>query len=175
MAMKLAVFTVVTALLLFLTVVAMREKRSWAGYRFFAFELNLVLILLNADYWFANPLSPLQIASWIFLFASLYLALAGFYLLKNRGAPEKHFETTTRIVDSGVFRFIRHPMYASLIYLSLGSVLKKPSPAAIGLGLLSVAAAALAARMEERDTAAKFGPAYADYIKKTKMFVPFIY
>lgn len=175
MTVKLTIFVLATVLLLVITIVAIREKRTWAWYRFLAFELNLGLIMLSAGYWFLDPFSPLQIVSWFFLVLSAYLALAGFFYLQNRGAPEKHFENTTKIVNTGIFRLIRHPMFASLIFLTIGVLLKRPTPEVIALSFLSIAASVVTARKEEIETAAKFGPAYEEYMKNSKKFIPFIY
>jgi protein-S-isoprenylcysteine O-methyltransferase Ste14 len=172
---KSIIFGLVTIFILIITLVAQRERRTWAWARFFVFELNLALILISLHLWIVDPFSPLQIASWIVLLASLYLVFTGVFLLIKRGKPKGHFEKTTELVVSGVYRFIRHPMYASLAYLTVGILLKNPSPPTLVLGALALIAAILTARVEERDNLAKFGPAYRDYMKKTKMFVPYVF
>ena len=37
------------------------------------------------------------------------------------------------------------------------------------------AAALAAARLDEREMTARFGAAYADYMKRTKRFIPFLW
>ncbi len=172
---KLVVFAALTVFLLIVTIIAQKERRTWAWARFGAFEMNAALILLNLEYWAADPLSPLQIASWVFLLASLYLLAQGVCLLLTRGKPDGYFERTTELVTSGVYRFVRHPMYASLFYLTLGVVLKNPSPSVILLGLISLAAVLATARIEQGENLAKFGPEYGEYMKRSKMFVPFVF
>ncbi len=63
-----------------------------------------------------------QIVSWIAFALSIFLAIAGFTLLKSRGRPQGHFEYTTALVTDGVYRYIRHPMYASLFLLAIWRV-----------------------------------------------------
>ncbi len=175
MILKIAVFVSATLFLLAFTIVGQRKKRIWAWARFLLFELNIILILINLKYWFADPLSPRQIISWLFLAVSLFLVLHGVRLLIAGGKPEGYFEQTTELVTRGVYRFIRHPMYGSLFYLTVGAVLKNMSPLVLALGLLSIASAVATARIEERDNLEKFGPDYGEYMKGTRMFVPFIF
>lgn len=165
----------ITIFLLIFTIVAQREKRAWAWARFILFEMNLALILINLAYWTTDPFSPLQIVSWVVLAASLFMLFQGVWLLITRGKPKGYFERTTELVSTGIYRFIRHPMYASLFYLTVGTVLKNPSLVTCALGLVSIAAAIATARIEERDNLTKFGPAYEEYMQGTRMFVPFAF
>src|SRR3989337_275306 len=49
------------------------------------------------------------------------IAAHGFYLLMVIGKPEGHFENTTAIVMLGAYKYIRHPLYASLILFAWGT------------------------------------------------------
>ena len=175
MTLKLIIFGAVGVFVIYTTLTDIRVNRSWALARSLAFLLNLALVLINLPYWGVEPFSPVQIVSWIFLGASLFMLFHGIVLLVKKGKPEGQFERTTELVTSGVYRFIRHPMYASLVYLTIGIVLKNPSLPVLVLGLFSLAAAYATARLEEKDTLAKFGPSYAEYMKGTRMFVPFVF
>jgi protein-S-isoprenylcysteine O-methyltransferase Ste14 len=42
------------------------------------------------------------------------------------------------------------------------------------LGAVNLAAIWVTARIEEEEMIAKFGEAYRDYMKETKMFIPFV-
>ena len=172
---KIVILAVVTAFLLVVTIVGAREKRTWAWARFAAFELNIVLIVLNAEYWFDDPFSALQIVSWISLAASIATVLIGVRRLQTMGKPDGHFERTTALVTEGIYRYIRHPMYASLIYLTIGSCLKHPTLPVIVLSIVSIVAATLTAKIEEKDSLVKFGDEYREYMKKTKMFAPYLF
>ena len=152
-------------------------------YRFFAFEAILGLIVLNAPVWFRDPFSPRQLASWLLLLTSLLLAVHGFYLLRRVGQPDHGIEDptrlgiekTTRLVRRGAYRFIRHPLYASLLALAWGAFLKAPSWPGILLAVVATAALYLTARVEERENLRNFGAEYAEYMRATRMFVPFIF
>ena len=131
---KLIIFAVANAGILFVSWKPLRNPRSHGFYRFFAFESILVLFLLNVEHWFRGPFSALQIVSWLLLLSSLVLAVHGFYLLRAIGKPQGDFEATTQLVTQGAYRFIRHPLYASLLLVGLGAFLKDVS--LTGLALL---------------------------------------
>ena len=155
---------------------AIVNPRRQGPYRFVAFEGITAIVLLNYRQWFVDVLSPLQLVSFTVLAISIYLALASFILLKRHGAPNGHFEYTTELVTTNLYRFIRHPMYASLLFFAIGAWLKQPLywPAAVIFAIV-VVALVLTARAEERDMAEAFGQRYADYLKTTKRFVPFLF
>jgi protein-S-isoprenylcysteine O-methyltransferase Ste14 len=143
--------------------------------RFLAFEGILSLVFLNARSWFTDPLAIRQIISWILLLGSAALAWHGLQLIKHRGEPAGDLEDTTRLISEGAYRYIRHPLYASLILLALGVYLKAPSPPGVALLGAAVVGAFLTARTEEHFNLERFGKAYRAYMGETKMFVPFIF
>jgi len=171
---RLIILAAATIFLLIVTIVGHRGKRAWAWARFAAFELCLALVLINAPFWFKNPFSPLQLLSWLILAAAIFLVLRGVLLLQFRGAPEGHFERTTTLVTTGTYSYLRHPMYASLFYLAWGAFLKNMTGPALLLALAATAAAYFTARIEEKDSLVKFGEEYRDYMKRTKVFIPYV-
>jgi protein-S-isoprenylcysteine O-methyltransferase Ste14 len=52
---------------------------------------------------------------------------------------------------------------------------KEPGTLQIIFGVINIAANYLTARIEEREMTAKFSDQYRDYMKETKMFVPFLF
>lgn len=84
------------------------------------------------------------------------------------------FERTTVLVTWGIYRYIRHPMYASLFFLCWGFFFRAPSLAG---GVLAAAASVLlwvAAIVEEAENIAYFGDAYRQYMKRTWRFLPHV-
>jgi protein-S-isoprenylcysteine O-methyltransferase Ste14 len=163
---------------------SLRSLRSHGFYRFFAFELLLALVVLDIPIWFDDPSSPRQLVSYFLGVASIALAVEGFRLLRVVGKPSPtaskgtnlSFENTTALVTAGVYRFIRHPLYASLLALGWCAYLKKP----LGIANLLLALGATVfliatATVEEKENLRRFGAAYATYMKSTRRFVPFLY
>jgi protein-S-isoprenylcysteine O-methyltransferase Ste14 len=156
--------------------------RSHGFYRFFSWECILWLFASNYKLWFKDPFSLNQIVSWIFLVVSAYMVITGVVTMKKRGKPKKsrtekglyQFEKTTNLVDSGIFRYIRHPLYSSLLILTWGICLKNPTVELLIVSLVSGIFLYLTALHDEKECKAYFGQIYSDYMKKSKMFIPFL-
>jgi len=153
---------------------SLRARRYHGISRFFAFEGILALFLLNIHVWFRDPWSPLQVLSWILLIGSAALAVGAIHLYHELASPSGQFENSTCLVESGPFRFIRHPMYGSLILLGLGIYLKRVTVLTSALALVVVIALFVTALIEEREMLARFGEEYAVYMRRTKRFIPFL-
>ncbi len=154
---------------------SLRRPGSHGFYRFFAWEIILGMFLVNVRGWFVHPFAWYQIISWILLFASLVPFISGVYLLRHAGKPTDALEATTQLVQSGIYRFIRHPLYASLLYLAWGIFFKSPSLLDGCLAAVATAFLYATARADEAECLVKFGEEYAGYMKKTKLFIPFIF
>jgi len=152
----------------------LRSPRSHGFFRFFAFEGILALVALHVNHWFRDPLSWHQIVSWLLLIASAGLAIHGFHLLHAIGKPSGDFEATTHLVRVGAYRYIRHPLYASLLWLAWGVFFKLPSLPGGALALAATGFLYATARVEEAENLRRFGTEYLDYMDETRMFVPFV-
>ena len=78
------------------------------------------------------------------------------------------------LVQSGPYRWIRHPMYASLILIGLALVANSFSWLRLGFLLFLVVDLVVKLSYEERLLTAHY-PAYAAYAQQTKRLIPFIY
>ena len=78
-----------------------------------------------------------------------------------------------RVLDSGPFALVRHPIYTGLIAAVVAVAVLQARPLALfGAGLF-VLGFTLKARLEERFLTAEF-PEYEDYRKRVRMIVPFV-
>jgi protein-S-isoprenylcysteine O-methyltransferase Ste14 len=169
-----AITTGTILIILFSWFLSIKHKRYHGIPRFFAFESIYLLVLLNINGWFRDPFSLHQIISWILLILSAYFGLAGFLLLKKKGNSKRNFENTTVLVKSSVYSLIRHPLYFSLFLLGTGVMMKDPDLPALILGAVNLVAVYLTSLTEEKEMVEKFGEPYKEYMKETKMFIPFI-
>ena len=161
-------------IILFSWFLSIKYKRYHGIARFFAFESVFILILLNIRVWFVDPFSALQIISWIMLLLSIYAVTTGYLLLKRKGKPDANFENTSLLVKSGIYKYIRHPLYLSIFLLGTGVMLKNPATFQLILGIINLIAVYVTARIEENEMIAKFGADYRQYMTESKMFIPFI-
>ncbi len=161
---------------------ALLRPNSHGFYRFFAWECILALVLLNLRAWGLDPLAPNQLISWFLLIITSWLPIHALRLLKNIGKPDNtrndsslfEFEKTTSIVSSGAFRYIRHPMYATLLFLAWAAFLKQFSWTGTALVLAASIFLLLTAKRDEEECLQHFGAAYQEYMHKTKRFIPFV-
>lgn len=161
-------------IILFSWFLSIKYRRYHGITRFFAFESVFILALMNYRVWFNDAFSPLQIISWIMLICSLWAVTTGYLLLKRKGNPTINFENTSRLVKSGIYGYIRHPLYFSIFLLGTGIVLKNPGKIQIILGIVNLVAVYFTSLIEEGEMINKFGDEYRDYMKETKMFIPYI-
>ncbi len=159
------------------------KPRTHGFYRFFAWEAILGLVLLNGASWLKEAFGWHQIVSWILLTLSLIPLVLGIIQLKQagragsaeRGEPELFpFEKTTELVQSGIFGLIRHPLYSSLLLLAWGFFFKDPTALGAILGIGASALLILTARADEAECLQTFGNAYRGYMRRTRMFIPYL-
>lgn len=181
------VFVMLSAVLALISRASLRIPRSHGFYRFFAWECILALFVLNFigfRQWFGDPLSVRQLVSWLFLIGCIVPAVSGVYLLRRRGRPTAArpddaglvwIEKTTQLVTTGVFKYVRHPLYSSLLLLAWGVFFKRPTWVAGAVALGATAFLVATARAEEVENIRFFGEAYRIYMQRTKMFIPFVF
>ncbi|MBC9249036.1 isoprenylcysteine carboxyl methyltransferase [Pseudomonas alcaligenes] len=162
---------------------ALRNPQAHGFYRFFAWEAMLALLVLNAPVWFVDRYALHQRVSWLLLFTSLLALFLGLYQLRRFGRATAQrqdtelyaFERTSQLVTSGIYRYIRHPLYCSLLLLAWGIACKQLNGLTLALGLLSSLLLFAAARRDEAECLAYFGEAYRDYMARSKRFIPFLF
>ncbi|MBS0343188.1 MAG: isoprenylcysteine carboxylmethyltransferase family protein [Proteobacteria bacterium] len=179
-----ATFVIVSSALLYVSRGAILRPRSHGFYRFFAVECIFGLIWINLPVWGDDPaLAPTQFVALVLLAASVWLPLHAVRRLRRQGRPSGAtrvdgallgFEKTTRLVTTGAFKYIRHPMYTSLICLAWGVFLQRFTWLGLVLVLASTALLFITAMREESECLAHFGEAYRDYMRGTRRFVPYL-
>ncbi len=105
---------------------------------------------------------------------ALGLGLGGLLHLGDNLTPLPHPKDESSLVTVGVYRFVRHPIYSSVIFLTLAYATWQMSIShAIGV-LVFLLFFDQKARQEEQWLTAKF-PEYADYKRSVKKILPGIY
>ncbi len=180
---KLIIFGILSLMVISISWRTLFNTKSHGFYRFFSWECMAWLLASNYKFWFANAFSFNQIISWILLVYSSYLVIAGMLLIKQVGKPnsvrdEKNlfgFEKTTELIDTGVFKYVRHPLYSSLIFVTWAIFLKNPTTSLFVIALISTNFLYFTSRFDEKECINYFGDKYKEYMKQTKMFIPFLF
>jgi protein-S-isoprenylcysteine O-methyltransferase Ste14 len=184
LAWKIVLLVLGSAVLVFISRASLMKPGAHGFYRFFAWETILLLFLHNVSFWFTNPFTWYQSFSWIILVLSFIPLFWGIRLLRKQGKPVEvresesnllAFEKTTRLVTTGIYRYIRHPLYSSLLLLAWGIFFKLPSWVGGALVMVATGFLFLTALADEHECLRFFGDEYREYIKKTSRFIPFLF
>jgi protein-S-isoprenylcysteine O-methyltransferase Ste14 len=186
--LQLILFLLASGPILYISRRALRQPRSHGFYRFFAWEIILILFLRNMPVWFSGPLAWNQLISWFLLIICCVPVILGTRMLKQarqegsnasaqsrQDEPLFEFEKTTALVTSGIYRYIRHPLYSSLLLLDWGIFFKRPDLVGLLLALAASLFLGVTASMEEIENLRFFGAAYQDYKRHTRRFIPYLF
>ncbi len=174
-------------LLLSLPLVAL-SRRSLFGlknhglYRFVVWECILWLAIRNYRYMIVERFDAQQIIASMLMIASLGFVVAAVSAMHRKGGASRGrrdptlfaFEKTTVLVESGIFRWVRHPMYSSLLLLAWGILLRHIEPSLVVVAVVATCAGLIAVWTEERENLEYFGDGYRQYMRKTKRFIPYV-
>lgn len=159
------------------------QPRAHGFYRFFAWEAILLLMVLNSQQLLHLPLSTQQVASWVCFSISMYLVCHSVCLLTLIGKPSRQrtddalfsFERTSTLVTSGTFKYIRHPIYTSLLFLTAAAFLQQPAWSGVLLAGIATGFIVITALHDEAECKQHFGLEYSAYMQHTTRFIPFLF
>lgn len=181
---RLLAFILISSFFIYISRKMLTRPNSHGFYRFFAWEFILAIILLNIPYWIKSPFSSIyEVISILLCLTSIFLVVHGVRLLKIIGKPDQSrsdsellpFEKTSKLVTVGAYKYIRHPLYSSLLFLAWGAFFKNPSLLVLPLACAASLFLALTAKQDESECLQYFGDEYQTYMQKTKKFIPFIF
>jgi protein-S-isoprenylcysteine O-methyltransferase Ste14 len=115
--------------------------------------------------------------------AGFVLIMAGVALRQSAAeALGRHFTVGLslfadhELIVTGPYRWLRHPNYAGLLLVALGTAMMVWSPHAAGLALVGwLPLALMRIAKEERELHALLGPAYGEYTRGRWCLVPGLY
>jgi protein-S-isoprenylcysteine O-methyltransferase Ste14 len=85
------------------------------------------------------------------------------------------FEKTSALVTTGIYQYIRHPLYSSLLLLTWGAFFKAPTWYGGLLAMVSTLFLYATARADEAECVRFFGREYWNYMSHTKRFIPYVF
>jgi protein-S-isoprenylcysteine O-methyltransferase Ste14 len=106
--------------------------------------------------------------------AAVLLMIAARVTFGRRSFHAAANPTSGGLVTTGPYAFVRHPIYAAVLYFVWAGALDTPSTLAIAAALLVSAGAVARIAAEERLLVERY-PEYADYMRRVRRVVPFVF
>ncbi len=151
-----------------------KEQKAVVAFSGVMFLAAFIVAGLNCRFgWLRFPLWAVWVGAGVFLLAYLMYAEVlreNAYLSRTIEVQEEQ-----KVIDTGLYSVVRHPMYAAtlLLFLSMGIILDSPLSFLITLFYLPI----IAARMKNEEKVLEEGlPGYRDYKAKVKYrVIPFVW
>jgi protein-S-isoprenylcysteine O-methyltransferase Ste14 len=123
-----------------------------------------------------RPLIPaVAILGVIALCGALFLFYRSHADLGRNWSISLQIRNEHRLVTTGIYRLVRHPMYSSFFLLAVAQILLLPNWFAGAAGLVGVGILyAFRVRQEERMMVERFGADYQEYMAHTARLIPWI-
>jgi protein-S-isoprenylcysteine O-methyltransferase Ste14 len=122
-----------------------------------------------------RPLFQNLWVSWIALAIALIAFVATWICWKKMGKSWRMGidpNDKTRLIVTGPYARLRHPIYALSSLLMICTMLILPSPVMLAVGIIHLSLLQWEARREEQYLTALHGPSYALYAARTGRFLP---
>jgi protein-S-isoprenylcysteine O-methyltransferase Ste14 len=110
----------------------------------------------------------------VLILAGMLLLITAIFRLGTNLTAVPYPKEQGRLVETGPYRFVRHPMYCGGIIIALGWALWVHSWLTIAYALLMLVFFDIKSRREEAWLKAKFS-GYGAYQKRVRKLIPFIY
>ncbi len=121
------------------------------------------------------PSAPLTVLTVIFLVAGLVIAITARRALAGNWSSQVAIKEGHELITSGLYRYIRNPIYSGMLLMVLGSVLSFGTLSACIGFVVVLAGMVLKLRGEERILSEHFGREYAAYKQHSKALIPFVW
>lgn len=139
------------------------------SYAYVAVQFTAIIILVLTGSIFPADIVKLTI---MILFVLFGLWAMFVHRFRFNALPELRDDSSLK--TSGPYRFVRHPMYTSLIFITLIWVVNDFSIFRLAIWIILLITIHLKSEYEELLLIKKF-PDYRQYKVRTKKFIPFIY
>jgi protein-S-isoprenylcysteine O-methyltransferase Ste14 len=150
-----------------------RDRRARWGMPFIAVAYSL---LWQGSFWMRSP-APWRIAvAVLFFLAACVLAWSSLTVLGRQWRFDAAVNADHRLVQSGPYRLIRHPIYTSLfcVLLGTGALLVTPLSLLLPAFLALTIGTEIRVRIEDKLLAAQFGGEFLEYQRRVPAYIPFL-
>lgn len=162
-----------------------KKKYGEQAYRYFFFHI-VILMLITGNAGIFHVLiveGPDLLPLWLAIVIGVFFIFMRFLFewhLRNSGFNEVGhglgiymlFPEEGTQINSYIYSFIRHPMYAGDFCLTLGFAFLKNNPFAFLIALIAFIPFVVAMKCEDKELIKRFGENHKQYIKETGAIIP---
>lgn len=105
----------------------------------------------------------------------LGVAFASFNVKEFLGLKAEVMDPGAKLVTTGVYKYVRHPLYTGVLLLLPGLFLYRPTLSILVFVLITIIYIEIGSRLEEKKLIGIFGEDYVQYRQSVKRYFPFIY
>ena len=133
-------------------------------------------ILWQNHFWLRTPQVWRLLTGPMFLFLSDLLSWTSARTLGKQWRFDAGLNADHELVQSGAYRWVRHPIYTSMLCLMLGmGCLLTPVPVLVVAAVLFTIGTEIRVRIEDALLASRFGDQFEAYRRRVAAYVPFVY
>ena len=130
------------------------------------------MIVLLSTIWERGEIAPLVYTGLALYAPAVVLVIASFVTLRHRGKPESGWEPTTVLIEGGVYKVVRHPLYFGCAIFTTGFMFVIQTVPATILGLVAIFCFFMASMKEDAFNVGKFGDVYREHMTKVSLWNP---
>ena len=150
------------------SIVKSKDYTFYLIYIFYiALLVNAIISILEEKYIFL-----LALPGFILILLSICINLVSRRDLARYWTLFSTTEKEQKLVKTGIYAKVRHPIYLSGLILSLGFTLIAGNLYGLLFFILSLVAIVIRIKKEERELIKKFGEEYKQYAKETPLLIP---
>lgn len=147
---------------------------GWVALQFVLLGLVALSGLLGGGAWGGALAALTALIGLALMLGGAVLLGRGLLDLGSNLTPLPRPRAGASLVETGAYRFVRHPIYGGLLVISVGWALVSASPLTLVLTLGLAAFFDLKSRREEAWLREQYS-GYPDYVTRTRRLVPWIY
>jgi protein-S-isoprenylcysteine O-methyltransferase Ste14 len=158
------------AILFWWVIPVIRKRMFYEIYMACGLGIYFSLIVLGDMLWKSGNILPLRYVGYISFIPGAIFVVFAFISLKHRGKPTSGWEPTTKLVEAGIFRIVRHPLYLGSAFFTVGMILVIQSVPSTLLGCIAIFCFWMASKGEDKFNVQKFGDAYREYMERIPLW-----
>ncbi len=146
------------------------KNRLMAGGLVF-WQYSILMVFLLSGPWFSQ-----HIISLLIQIIGLFLGIWAIWSMRrSRLNIAPCVRKGSNLIQDGPYRFLRHPMYLSILLFFAPLLTESPSPLRVVSFIALIPGLFIKLNFEEKRLLEHFGLHYSLYMNKTWKFIPFIY